>query len=381
MKTKQPLTVAVSRVNATTTRYALLCLLLGSLSWGQATASGSGLTTQPSVSRSAAPEKGAPDLVRDTSTPESSSNKPLITIAGLCNNSSNAKSAASDCQTVITKAQFEKIVKAIQPGMSAHAQREFALRYADALVMAKKAEQMGLDKGENYDQQMRLARIQVLSQDLKHVIEEKASQVSDADIEDYYHNNLAKFEKAVVSRIYVPKSPQLPPVLDKQESDADRQKRLQQSQQAMEQEAAQLQARAVAGEEFVKLQADAYQVAGIKSPAPNTTMEVRRISLPPNQTLIMDLKPGQVSSVLADPNGYVIYKLKVKELIPLDQAREEIKAVVRVQRLQDEMHAIQDVAIPTLDESYFVRKLPPQDVRGIDQPAKPAYSIEASKPK
>ena len=64
------------------------------------------------------------------------------------------------------------MIDAVQPNMSARARREFATRYANALVMAKKAEQMGLDKGPNFEEQMKVARIQILSQEMKKAIEE-----------------------------------------------------------------------------------------------------------------------------------------------------------------------------------------------------------------
>jgi hypothetical protein len=83
----------------------------------------------------------------------------------------------------------------------------------------------------------------------------------------------------------------------------------------------------------------------------------------------MDLKPGEVSSVLADPNGYVIYKVKAKDTLPLDRAREEIKATLRSLRLRDEMLSIQDSAIPALDESYFRPSRPPQGTMGSSGPA------------
>jgi hypothetical protein len=321
----------------------------------------------------------AGDLSSPSGTSSNGPDKPLITIVGFCDNSSDDKAAAS-CSTIITQAQFEKVVKAVQPGMPAHARREFALRYADALVMAKKAEQMGLDKGENYDEQMKLAHIQVLSQDLKRAIEEKVSQICEKDIEIYYRNNTARFEKAEVDRLYVPKNQHPSSDLNKELSESEREKRAQESEQTMKTEADNLRARAAAGEEFTKLQADAYQFAGIRSAAPNTSMEIRRASLPLNQVAVMDLKPGQVSSVLADPNGYVIYKVKAKDTIPLDQAREEIRAAVRSQRMQDQMHEIQDSVTPTLDESYFARNRPHQDVTGIGKPMKAASTPESVKP-
>jgi hypothetical protein len=106
-----------------------------------------------------------------------------------------------------------------------------------------------------------------------------------------------------------------------------------------------------------KLQADAFRFAGIESIPPITSMIVRRTSLP-DQIFIMDLKPGEISSVLLDPNGYVIYRLSLKNTIPLDQAREEIKSTLRSQHMQDGIHRILDSKAPTLDESYFARQVP-----------------------
>jgi len=333
------------------TRYGLVCLLLGLLSCYHAANSSSTLAVQTT----ATVETTSRGLGHGSDISNVPPDKPLITIAGLCDNSSVANAKASNCKTVITQTQFEKVIDAIQPNMSTRTRREFALRYADALVMAKKAEQMGLDKGANYEEQMKLARIQILSQDMKKVIQEKVSQISEKDIEDYYHNNIARFEKAQVDRIYVPKNQQPPSASDKKQSDADSQDRSQGSEQTIKDEADNLRARAVAGEEFTKLQADAYRVAGIRSAAPTTSMVIRRTSLPPSETSIMDLNSGEISAVLVDPNGYAIYRVKTKDALPLNQVREEIKETLRSQRMQDEMRGILDPATPTLNESYFAR--------------------------
>ena len=291
----------------------------------------------------------------DPNTTTTALDKPLITIAGLCDKSSDDEAKASGCETVITRAQFERLINAVQPNMPSRGRREFAERYADALVLAKKAEQIGLDKGPNYEEQIKIARIQILSQDIKKMIQEKASQISDQDVEDYYHHNAARFERALVDRIYIPRTRQLPSSSNSKLDDGDRQKTPQESEQTMKEEANRLRERAIAGEGFTKLQADAYQFAGIKSSAPNTSLEIRRISLPPTQASVMDLKPGEISQVFNDANGYFVYKIRTKETLSLDQTREEIKATLRSQRMKDEMQGIQNSATSTLDESYFVR--------------------------
>jgi hypothetical protein len=363
------------------TRYWLVCLLLGSLSWGQATSSKSALAAQKPAAAPATdnPKATASDQSQQAKASNVAPDAPVITINGLCDNSSPDKTAALNCKTVITRTQFEKVIEAIQPNMPARARREFALEYANALVMTQRAEQMGLDKGAKYEEQMKLAHIQVLSKELKKAILEKVSQISNKDIEDYYNHNMARFENAEMDRVYVPKTRQPSAASDKRLGDADSRERSQESEQSMKEEADTLYARAVAGEEFAKLQADAYQVAGIKSAAPNTSIRIRRTSLPPSQVSVMDLRPGQVSSVLADPSGYVIYKVETKDILPLDQARDEIKATLRSQRMQDEMRDIQDSATPTLDESYFLPSRP-QGVMKAGEPVKPTSKPYSSKP-
>ena len=119
----------------------------------------------------------------------------MITIKGLC---SPSDKTAAGCVTTITRADFETIVTAVQPNMPGRSRRPFADRYAHSLVMAKKAEDMGLDKSTNFEQKMKLARVQILSQELGQALQEQAAQISDKDIQDYYHDNLAKFDQVDV---------------------------------------------------------------------------------------------------------------------------------------------------------------------------------------
>jgi parvulin-like peptidyl-prolyl isomerase len=225
---------------------------------------------------------------------------------------------------------------------------------------------------------MRLQRIQVLSQELSRALQEEASKIPDKDIEDYYHANLAKFEQAELERIYIPKAEQ-PLVFDdkddkdeksgKKESAADEEKDKAKAEEAMKDEAAKLQKRAAAGEDFAKLQADAYTAAGLKGATPTVDMgKTRRATLPPMQASVMDMKPGEVSAVIADQNGYFIFKLKSKDTMSLDQAREEVKGTLRSQRLQEETAAAQQSATPTLNDAYFGPEQPSRAPMPMMQP-------------
>jgi hypothetical protein len=343
-------------------RYGLACLLLGALAWGQAAKSNPAPATQKEAAPSAAPA-AMPAAAQPQPTADIPPDTPVITINGLCENPPADKSAAANCKTVITRAEFEKLLEVVQPAMPARVRKQFASNYARALVMSQRAEQMGLDKEPGFEEHMRIARIQVLSQAFNKAIQDKAAQISDKEVEDYYHANAAKFEQADLDRIYIPKTQQ-PPASEAKGSAADQQKHTTDSGPAMKAEADKLHDRAVAGEDVTKLQAEAYQMAGIKTAAPNAGMaKVRRTTLPPGQVSAMDLKPGEVSPVMADQNGYYIYKMKTKEVLPLDQAREEIKGTLRSERIQEEMKSVQEGATPILNESYFT-PAPPLNLGG-----------------
>jgi hypothetical protein len=239
--------------------------------------------------------------------------------------------------------------------MSKRAQREFAVQYAEDLALAGKAAQLGLDKGPQFEEQLRVARIKILSQTMKKAVREKASQIPEEKIEDYYHNNIVRFQEAQIDRIYIPRIQKQQAALETEPSAIDSQKRLQESEERLRKEAERLRSRALAGEDFANLQVDAYRDAGITSAVPATSMSIRRISLPANQASVMDMKPGDISSIFSDINGLYIYRLRSKETLSLDHVRDEIKETLRSLRIEEEMSAILHSASPTVDEAYFAR--------------------------
>jgi hypothetical protein len=283
----------------------------------------------------------------------------VITINGLCDNPPADKTSDPNCKTVITRAEFERILDSIQPNMPPRVRRQFATRYAGALVTAQKAHDMGLDQGQKFEDKMKVMRVQVLSQALNQAVMEKAGQISDQDIEDYYKSHSADYEEANLQRIFVPRSQQLPTSTVKLSVAAEK-KRQQDAEELMKKEADKLHTRAVSGEDFAKLQAEAFQLAGIKTKAPSTKMaDTRRNSLPPAHASVMDMKTGEISPAVSDQSGYYIYKVGSKEVEPLDKVKEEIRGSLRTQRIQEQMQAVQQSGTPTLDEAYFGPEMPP----------------------
>ena len=338
-------------------QYALVGLLFAAMAWGQAASP----TSTPPAQQPGAPATTAGNPAsNEPDAAKVAPDAPVITINGLCDHPPADKAAADpNCKTVITRAEFEKILDTIQPNMPPRGRRQLATRYAMAMVMAQKAHEMGLDQGPKFEDRMKLMRLQVLSQSFNQAVQERAGQISDKDIEDYYHTNSAAYEEATLQRILVPRSQSLPASKTKL-SAAEEAKRRKDAEETMQKEADKLHARAVAGEDFSKLQAEATQLAGAKTKAPNTKMgEVRRNSLPPTHAAVMDLKTGEVSAVIADPSGYYIYKVGTKEVEPLDKVKEEIRGTLRTQRVQEQMQSVQQSATPTLDENYFGPEMGP----------------------
>jgi len=366
-------------------RYGLVCLLLGALAWGQAAAPTATPAAQAPASPSNPAQAGAP--APNPEQPDISKIAPdqaVITIVGVCDNPPADKSAASDCKTVITRENLEKMINAVAPNMPPRARRQFATRYADALVKAQKAHELGLDQGADFDEHMMIARLSIMSQMLGQSLQKKAADISDQDIQDYYNKNAADFEEVNLQRIYIPRQQQ-PSAAKKTTTAAGKTaasapKDSSAGEAAMKAEAEKLLVRAKAGEDFDKLQAEAFVVAGIKTKSPTAKLgDVRRSGLSPTQVSCMDLKKGGVSSLLSDQSGYYICKAGEKETLPLDKVKDEIRGQLTSQRMQDSMKAVTASATITFEDAYF-GPAPPPGPRGM-MPMPPTHQVPNSGPK
>jgi hypothetical protein len=300
---------------------------------------------------------------------------PVITVQGVCDHASDAASLgggakgqgspapdsaknesagspagskSAGCKTIVTKAQFEKLVDAIDPQMPATGKRRLALSYPGLLLFADKAHELGLDRDPRFAEMMRFASMQLLTQSLNRYFEQQASNISDADVEQYYKENAIRFERAELLRIFVPKQPQLSqtPGSGKESSTT--------IDSAMRAVAEKIHARAAAGEDFQQLQKEAFEAAGITSESPNVSMGKMAVTrLPLNHQEVFELEPGGVSDVIADPSGYYIYKAVSKQVVPLSQASKEIRKSIASQRVQDSTATLNKSIKSELNPVYF----------------------------
>lgn len=282
-----------------------------------------------------------------------SADTPVITVQGLCERPANSSAMPADCKTVITRAQFEKLTNSLQPNMPPAQKKQLATRYVQVLLLAEKAHEQGLDQGPEFDEQMYLQRLQILARDAQMKMQKDATNISDSEINDYYQQHAADYKTISFERIYVPAQKQTAAADDKP-TDPDVQKKREASQPEMKAEADKLRERAAAGEDFAKLQQEAYDFADNKMKATNVKMEnMRKASIPLSDASIFDLKKDEVSQPFSDVSGYRIYKIQEIKDLPLAGVREEILRTLQSEKMKNSMDSLQNSAKPTYDDAYF----------------------------
>ena len=306
-------------------------------------------------------------------------NAAVITIKGLCSTpapkaaasktahaSALAKPAA--CQTVITKKQLELVIETVRPNLPPGQRRMLAQQYVELLVVANAATKAGIEKEPKVQEQLRLQKLQVLATAYSKERQQKEAEVPEADIEKYYKENAAKYEEAKLLRIYIPMVTQ-----EGKPPDAAASKAL----------AEKTQQRAAAGEDFDKLQKEAFSAASNKGTAPPVDLgERRRGTLPPKQEeAVFALKVGEISAALDEASGYYIYKLVSKDTVPLDKVHDEIKSTLGREHLREGMEKLRSSVESTYNPAYFGNAAPTPPAGEIHPPApagQPAPTSPAS---
>jgi parvulin-like peptidyl-prolyl isomerase len=319
-------------------------------------------TPAPATANPATPKAPA-----ESSVPESA---PVITINGVCDvSTAAAKSSAStktgpstaaksgstepagNCKTQITRAEFEKLMKAVAPTAPAAARRQIAAKYSQLLIAANEGEKLGVDKDPEFKEQLRLMRLQLMAQNAERKLQANASNISDADAKTYYDQNPSAFEEVQLTRILVPRS---------SDSKIDAKSIADNIRQQF-----------AAGGDADKLQKDAYsQVKNTGEPPSTKFGAKRRGTLPPAQEQqIFSLKQGEVSQVIPDSVGFVIYRVDSKRQLPFDDVKEDVKRRLTQQRLTDEGEKIFKAAKTDFNEAYFGPTNAPSPFGGPAQPS------------
>lgn len=324
---------------------------------------GSGLAlAQTGAQSSSAQSTAAPPSAPSAATNGESNispETPVITIQGVCNVTPDGATRKTDagpgCKTEITRAQFEKLVNTVAPNAPASAHRQIATQYVRFLTAANEGVKLGVENDPGFNEQLALMRLQILAQDAEKKIQADASNVTDEQAKTYYDQNPSAFEEVTLTRIFVPKSgSQAAGAADpKTIADDARQKLVNKGDPA-------------------EIQKSVFEQLKNTGTPPNTNFGAkRRGTLPPaHEQQIFSLQPGEVSQVIPDSIGYVIYRVDAKQQLAFDQVKEEVKRRLAQQRLRDANEQLMDSSKAEYDSSYFGPEVAPPHL-GPPAPANP----------
>jgi hypothetical protein len=218
--------------------------------------------------------------------------------------------------------------------------RQLADAYARMLVMNDVAEQRGIQNTPEAQQILHFTHMQALMQLLGREIQKEAAKVPPAETEKYYNEHAQQFEQVNFQRLFIPKTP---PGGEKPANE-----------KTLAAEGQKIRAAAAAGGDFEKLQKQAYDDLGLKTPPPSTaTGTQRREGFPASQAKVFDLQAGEVSEVLDEPGALYIFKLDSKKKATLAEVTPEINRVLEVERMKDAVDKLTKSVKPELNQEYF----------------------------
>jgi hypothetical protein len=354
----------------------LLCVLLGTLAWGQAQPVTPPAQANPAPSAATkAPAAPAAEL------PESAV---VLTIKGVCPaapktpaaKTAGGKTATTpakkpaDCKTEITRAQFEKIASSVSatPTVAPQLKRQLETALPGLIAMSEAAKAKGLDKSPRFLERVKIDKMQILATELRRTVQADAENIPPAKVAEYYKSNPEAYEQFSLDRLFIPRYKQ---VVAEDKDDTKEPEKLTEEQQKAKEAADQakqakgeqdlnalaesLRVRAAAGEDFVKLQKEAFEAAGTKADNPTVNLpKVRRTGLSAAQASVFELKVGEVSGVISDNGGHYVYKVVSKEVLPLDdQVQNEIRTTLKNQRMKDMMDKYTNSFQAVPNEAYF----------------------------
>jgi bifunctional DNA-binding transcriptional regulator/antitoxin component of YhaV-PrlF toxin-antitoxin module len=252
------------------------------------------------------------------------------------------------CAVEVTRAQFEQMVDTVASTMSNSNRIRIAVQYPEHLAFASKARELHLEQDPQFLAKLKLNYLQLLARTYTNYLAQQAGQISDQEVEKFYKEHPETFAQVELLRIYVPKgrqhesTPSTPSAVDAQRK---------QDEAAMKDLAEQLRKRALAGEDFEKLQLEADKAAG-DDPDDPTDVHLgltTRDEIPKEYREVFDLKIGEISGVIAAGDGWYISKILSRTTIPVEKAR---TVLVRI-RLRDATNAARESVHTTFNDNYF----------------------------
>ena len=339
-----------------------LLLVLTSLSFAQTQAPAAKPGHDPSATAAAAPN----DVPMTA---------PVLIIRGVCD-SPVPKASKAECATTLTREQFETLWKTFnrQPGgpvvqQPASARRSMATAYGSMATLSQEARKRGLDRTPEFQLQMRVLKMQLLSKALQDAIRKQYAEPSAAEMEKFYKDNQESYQELTLHRLQIPKRG--PPPAAAEGKPAGEPVSMSPA------DAEEFRKRAVAGEDFDKMQKEVIEKMQFKTTPPVTSGKRRHGELPPQEEgEVFALSPGTVTRVFEEGGSFVIYKIDSKRTLTLDEVRGNLTRVLAEQNARDAEAKVENAPEKYTSPVYFSdppKKEPPPPPPAAENPmAEPA---------
>jgi len=260
------------------------------------------------------------------------------------------KDTGSDkCTEVLTRADFEKMLDTFhaQGPVSQGARQNLAHAYVDWQVLEDAALKAKMEDDAEFKETMSVLRMRVLADMYHRHLEDQLKHAPDAELDAYYQQHISKYREVEVHRMIIPKVNPTAPKDDQYAAKAE----------AM---ATEVHDRIAKGEDPDAVMKDAYTKLGITSAPTKTDFGKRRASVlgPQIDTILSSLKPGEVSPVQTESNGWIMYKLDSDETPPLAQVKEEVSRDYAKENLEAKLKDLSDSAQADYNTQYFGPMVP-----------------------
>jgi hypothetical protein len=275
----------------------------------------------------------------------------VILISGACQ-TPPGEFAVRDCIRGVTREEFEALLSATNPKPTPQARQKLATNLGQLIILSNEAKKRGLPKDPEIKQMIRIEQMQLLANLLvQRELKSEASKVTDADLESFYNAHVEEFRTVDLLRIQVPSKAIIGGPSEDDKAFAEL-----------------IRARCAVGEDPNKLQAEAMQRTGRAAGPAADLKDQRRSMLPADQQSIVNLKPGECSPVIADRDGFAIYKVVAARIPPMPEVRGAVAEAIEAERMRTQLEALKKQNVISLNGKYFGAA--PSPTTG--QPAKPS---------
>jgi hypothetical protein len=289
----------------------------------------------------------------------------VITIRGLCAEAAGSSGQpGNSCSKQITRKDFERLMHALNPGgqnISSSGRQNLAQAYVEALAFADAARKAGTEDTEDFREVMFWVRLRTIGDLYRRNLQEKYRNPEPEEIDSYYQQHLASFERVHLLRILVPRESFSGG--DKNEFDK---KALAAAQAAR--------TRAVNGESLEQIQKDVYTGLDLGQPPATDLGTYQRADFIEKEAAdVFSLQPGEVSPLETEIKSYVIYKVASKETLTEAQVKAEVIREIAQQKYRDALKAVMDSAHADFNEEYFGPMAPKPPIEAPVIPRRPAH--------